>query len=143
MTREFSSFSQNDTFDIAFHLADDAQPGLILAMDGDLGAGKTVFAKGYALGLGIEEPITSPTFTLIHEYTTGRLPFYHFDVYRLSGPEEMYTLGWEEYFFGGGVCLIEWARRIEELIPEDAIWIDILSDIKKGPDYRKIIIIEN
>ena len=100
--------------------------------------GKTVFTKGFAEGLGIEEPITSPTFTLIQEYMEGRLPFYHFDVYRIGDVEEMYDIGIDEYLFGDGVCLIEWPSRIEEILPDtcENIWIE--KDLEKGFDYRRI-----
>lgn len=104
-------------------LAEKARPGQVIALIGDLGAGKTTLAKYIAEGLGVEERITSPTFTLIHEYQSGRLPFYHFDVYRLEDPEEMYELGYEEYFYGDGLCVVEWADKVEEMIPEDALWL--------------------
>ena len=103
-------------------------------------AGKTVFAKGFAAGLGITEPVTSPTFTIIKEYDDGRIPLYHFDVYRIGDPTEMDALGYEEYFFGDGVCLVEWSRLIEELIPETAVHIVIERDLTKGADYRTISI---
>jgi tRNA threonylcarbamoyladenosine biosynthesis protein TsaE len=101
--------------------------------------GKTVFTKGFALGLGIDEHITSPTFTIVNEYK-GKFPFYHFDVYRIGDPDEMYDIGYEEYFFGDGVCLVEWAELIEELIPETAIHITIEKNLEKGIDYRKITV---
>lgn len=140
MIKELYTHSAKETMDLAKDLAHDAKPGTIIALDGDLGAGKTVFAKGYALGLGILEMVVSPTFTLMHEYKKGRLPFFHFDAYRLSEPEEMFTLGFEEYFFDGGVSLIEWAGKIRELIPPDALWIQILKDVSVNPDLRKILI---
>ena len=107
---------------------------------GDLGVGKTVFTQGVASGLGITEPVSSPTFTIIQEYEEGRLPFYHFDVYRIGCIEEMDEIGYEDYFYGKGICLIEWANLIEEIIPEDAISITIEKDLEKGFDYRRIII---
>ncbi|MDO4960379.1 MAG: tRNA (adenosine(37)-N6)-threonylcarbamoyltransferase complex ATPase subunit type 1 TsaE [Eubacteriales bacterium] len=138
---KLESYSENDTFELGRSLAGAAMPGSIYCLDGDLGAGKTIFAKGFAEGLCIEDPITSPTFTIIREYEGGRLPLYHFDVYRISDPDEMYALGYEEYFFGGGVCLIEWSELIEELIPEEAVRITIKRDPAKGADFREIEII--
>ena len=102
-----------------------AHPGQVIALTGDLGAGKTTLTKAIARGLGISETVTSPTFTIVKEYRSGRLPLFHFDVYRIGDVEEMYELGYEEYFFGDGVCVIEWADLIEELIPEDALRISI------------------
>ena len=118
-------------------MAQTANAGDIFCLCGDLGVGKTVFTKGFAKGLGIDEHITSPTFTIVNEYV-GRLPFYHFDVYRIADPDEMYDIGFDEYIFGEGVCLIEWANIIEELITENAKWINISKDLEKGLDYRKI-----
>ncbi len=100
-------------------------PGTIIALTGDLGAGKTTLTKAIAKGLGITETITSPTFTIVKEYQSGRLPLFHFDVYRIGDIDEMYELGYEEYFFGNGVCVVEWADLIEDLIPEEAMWISI------------------
>lgn len=130
-------FSERETYDFAYDLAQTANAGDIFCLCGDLGVGKTVFTKGFAKGLGIDEHITSPTFTIVNEYM-GRLPFYHFDVYRIADPDEMYDIGFDEYIFGEGVCLIEWANIIEELIPENAKWINISKDLEKGLDYRKI-----
>ena len=106
-------------------LGREARPGQVIALTGDLGAGKTTLTKAIARGLGISETVTSPTFTIVKEYRSGRLPLFHFDVYRIGDVEEMYELGYEEYFFGDGVCVIEWADLIEELIPEDALKISI------------------
>lgn len=136
MIRE--SFSENDTYNIGFHLGAESKPGDIYCLDGDLGAGKTVFAKGFAAGLGIDEPVTSPTFTIVKEYRCGRIPLYHFDVYRIADPDEMYALGYEDYFFGDGVCLIEWSELIEELIPASAMHIRITRELSQGVDYRQI-----
>ncbi len=102
--------------------------------------GKTVFTKGFAKGLGIKEPVTSPTFTIVQVYEEGAVPLYHFDVYRIGDVEEMYEIGYEDYFFGEGICLIEWAELIEEIIPETAIHIRIEKDLEKGLDYRRIIL---
>ena len=132
------SFSPEDTFRVGEQLAKDARPGDIYTLDGDLGVGKTIFTKGMAKGLGIEEPVTSPTFTILQEYESGRLPLYHFDVYRIGDPEEMDEIGYEDYFYGQGICLIEWAGLIEELIPIEAVGICIEMDLEKGLDYRRI-----
>ncbi|MCD8036536.1 MAG: tRNA (adenosine(37)-N6)-threonylcarbamoyltransferase complex ATPase subunit type 1 TsaE [Clostridiales bacterium] len=133
------SYSQNETEQIGFELGLKAKSGEIYCLSGDLGVGKTVLTKGFARGLGIDEHITSPTFTIINEYS-GRLPLYHFDVYRIADPEEMDYIGCDEYFFGEGVCLIEWAELISDIIPDNAQWIKIEKDIERGLDYRKITI---
>ena len=114
--------------------------GQIYTLNGDLGVGKTVFTQGVAKGLGINEPVNSPTFTIIQEYEGGRLPFYHFDVYRIGDIEEMEEIGYDDYFFGKGICLIEWAELIEEILPSDVISITIEKALDKGFDYRKITI---
>lgn len=136
----WESASWRDTFSIGVELGKTVKPGDIFCLEGELGAGKTVFAKGLAEGLGITEPVLSPTFTIIREYDGGRIPLYHFDAYRIADPEEMYELGYEGYFFGDGVCLIEWASRIRELLPADCRTIVIEKDLDKGFDYRKISI---
>ncbi len=132
------SYSENETYEQGRAAAQLSRPGDIYCLDGDLGVGKTVFAKGFAAGLGISEPVTSPTFTIVKEYTDGRLPLYHFDVYRISDPDEMLAIGYEDYFYGDGVCLIEWSELIEELLPKEARHIVISRELDKGPDYRKI-----
>ena len=114
----------------------------IYTLTGDLGVGKTVFTQGVAAGLGITEPVNSPTFTIIQEYEDGRLPFYHFDVYRIGDLEEMEEIGYDDYFFGQGICLIEWAELIEEILPEKRIEVTIEKDLEKGFEYRKITIEE-
>ena len=114
--------------------------GSVVCLDGDLGVGKTVFAKGVAKGLGVKEPVSSPTFTIVQEYREGGIPLFHFDVYRIEDPEEMYEIGYEEYFYGDGVCLIEWADQIRELIPETATHVLIEKDLEKGLGYRRITI---
>ncbi|MEI3245417.1 MAG: tRNA (adenosine(37)-N6)-threonylcarbamoyltransferase complex ATPase subunit type 1 TsaE [Lachnospiraceae bacterium] len=134
----FESFTPEDTFTIGKKLAETVRPGEIYTLNGDLGVGKTVFTKGLAAGLGIKEPVTSPTFTILQEYESGRLPLYHFDVYRIGDPEEMDEIGYEDYFYGRGICLIEWAELIEELIPEEAFAVYIEKDLDKGLDYRRI-----
>ena len=136
---EIISNSEKDTFELGFSLAQKAVPGDIFCLEGDLGAGKTVFAKGFGKGLGISEPISSPTFTILHEYNDGRLPLYHFDAYRIDDPAELYEIGYDEYFFGNGVCLIEWPSKIAELIPKNAAVISILRNPRKGNEYRDII----
>lgn len=138
----YESLSEKDTFDLGKKLGADAKPGQIVCIDGDLGVGKTVFTKGFAEGLGVGDDVVSPTFTIIQEYTDGRLPMYHFDVYRIGHPDEMYDIGYEEYFYGDGVCLVEWSSRIEELLPEESIHINIEKDLEKGFDYRKITVEE-
>ncbi len=134
------TYNMEETMDFANKLAGNASPGSLYCLVGDLGCGKTVFAKGFAEGLGVSECVNSPTFTIMQTYSGMIMPFYHFDVYRISDVSEMYELGYEEYFFGDGVCLVEWADLIEELIPSDAIHIHIEKDIDKGFDYRKITV---
>lgn len=129
-----------ETFALGKKIGRAAGPGQIYTLTGDLGVGKTVFTQGVAAGLDIEEPISSPTFTIIQVYEEGRLPFYHFDVYRIGDVEEMYELGYEEYFFGEGVCLIEWASRIQEILPDHCRQITIEKNMEQGFDYRKIVI---
>lgn len=136
----YESFSAEDTKKIGNELGSTAKKGQIYCLIGDLGVGKTVFTKGFAEGLNIDEHITSPTFTIVNEYYCGRLPFNHFDVYRIEDPDEMYEIGYEEYFYDEGVCLVEWANLIEELLPDNAIWIKIEKDLEKGLDYRKITV---
>lgn len=138
----YESFSEEMTFEIGKKLGEKADKGEIICLEGDLGVGKTVFTKGFAEGLNIEENIDSPTFTIVQEYTEGRLPLYHFDVYRIGDISEMDEIGYEDYFFGEGVCLIEWASRIEELIPESAIRIIIEKDLSKGFEYRRVVVEE-
>lgn len=140
MVEVVESFREQDTFALGERLASTCRAGDIVLLNGDLGAGKTVFTKGFGKGLGIREPISSPTFTIMQIYEEGRLPLYHFDVYRIAAPEEMEEIGYEEYFFGRGVCLIEWASLIEELIPERVTEVLIEKDFEKGANYRKIII---
>jgi len=139
VTIEIESMGADDTFAYGKKLGEEASSGDIFLLIGDLGVGKTVFTQGFACGLQIEEPISSPTFTIVQQYDDGRMPFYHFDVYRIGDIEEMEEISYEDYFYGDGVCLIEWANRIEELIPEYAQKIEIVKDLNKGYDYRKII----
>ena len=130
--------SEQETWEVGKKLAAQAKPGQIFALIGDLGVGKTIFTKGMAAGLGISEPVNSPTFTIVQQYEEGRLPLYHFDVYRIGEPEEMEEIGYDDYFFGEGVCLIEWAELIRELLPERVISVSIEKDLEKGFDYRLI-----
>ena len=132
--------SAQETFALGQRIGLEALPGQVYTLIGDLGVGKTVFTQGFAKGLGIEETVNSPTFTIIQVYDEGRIPLYHFDVYRIGDPEEMYEIGYEDYFFGEGVCLIEWSKLIEELIPSDAATVLIEKDLEKGLDYRKVTV---
>ncbi len=134
------TYSAAETFELGKKIGEQAQPGQIYTLIGDLGVGKTVFTQGVAAGLEITEPISSPTFTIIQVYEEGRMPFYHFDVYRIGDVEEMEEIGYDDYFFGEGVCLIEWANLIEEILPEHIIAVTIEKDLDKGFDYRKITI---
>ena len=131
-----------ETFALGQEIGRNAKPGQVYTLTGDLGVGKTVFTQGVAAGLGITEPVNSPTFTIVQVYEEGRLPFYHFDVYRISDPEEMYEIGFEEYIEGEGVCFIEWANLIEEILPEHYRQVTIEKDLEKGFDYRRITIEE-
>lgn len=129
-----------ETFELGRKIGEMAVPGQVFTLTGDLGVGKTVFTQGVAAGLGIDEAISSPTFTIIQVYESGRLPFYHFDVYRIGDIEEMEEIGYDDYFFGEGICLIEWANLIEEILPEKLIAITIEKDLEQGFDYRRITI---
>lgn len=136
------SYSPEETFAIGKEIGEQLKPGDVYCLIGDLGVGKTVFTRGLAKGLGIEEPINSPTFTIIQEYHEGRIPLYHFDVYRIGDVSEMDELGYEEYFYGDGACLIEWGNLIEEILPKETVTITIEKDLEKGFDYRKITVTE-
>lgn len=140
MIRE--TYSSDETYELGKTLARETEPGSVYTLTGDLGVGKTVFTQGFADGLGITEPVNSPTFTILQVYEDGRLPFYHFDVYRIGDIEEMDEIGYEDCFYGDGVCMIEWAELIEELIPENAHRITIEKNLNKGLDYRLIRIDE-
>ena len=131
-----------ETFRAGMECGKRACPGQVFTLKGDLGVGKTVFTQGLAKGLGIEEPVNSPTFTIVQVYEGGRLPFYHFDVYRIGDPEEMDEVGFDDYVMGEGVSLIEWADLIEEILPAERTEIRIEKDLEKGFDYRKITISE-
>lgn len=136
----YETFSPDETFALSEKIGRNANPGQVYTLTGDLGVGKTVFTQGFASGLEIDEPVDSPTFTIIKVYDEGRSPFYHFDVYRIGDVSEMDEIGYEDYFFGDGVAMVEWANLIEEIIPEDAINVTIEKDLSKGVDYRKITI---
>lgn len=136
------TYSAQETYDLGKKIGEQLSPGSVLTLVGDLGVGKTVFSQGLAEGLGITEPVNSPTFTIIQIYDGGRLPFYHFDVYRIGDVSEMDEIGYEDYFWGDGVCLIEWANLIEEILPEYYTEITIEKNPEKGFDYRKITICE-
>lgn len=129
---------EQETFDAGYFIGKEAKPGTVYALLGDLGVGKTVFTKGVAAGLSVKEQVNSPTFTIVQVYESGRLPFYHFDVYRIGDLEEMDEIGYEDYFYGEGVCLVEWAGLIKELMPAETVWVTIEKDLEKGFDYRRI-----
>ena len=134
----YESNTPQETFELGKRLAEAAKPGQVYCLDGDLGVGKTVFTQGFARGLGITGPVNSPTFTIVQQYEEGRLPLYHFDVYRIGDISEMDEIGYEECFYGSGVSLIEWSELIEELLPERAVHVTIEKDLERGFDYRRI-----
>ena len=134
------SFGPGDTYSLGQRLGREAKKGDIFCLNGDLGVGKTVFTQGFAAGLGITEPVNSPTFTILQQYDEGRLPLYHFDVYRIGDVSEMDEVGYEDCFYGDGVTLIEWPERIRELLPEHVVTVTIEKNLEKGFDYRKITV---
>ena len=136
------SFSPQDPYELGKRIGETAEAGSVITLIGDLGVGKTVFTQGLAAGLGITEPVNSPTFTIVQIYEGGRLPFYHFDVYRIGDVSEMDEIGYEDCFYGEGVCLIEWADLISEILPEKYTRVTISKDLEKGFDYRKILLEE-
>ena len=136
------SFCPEETYALGKSLGEAAKPGDVICLNGDLGVGKTVFTQGFADGLAITEPVNSPTFTIVQEYHDGRLPLYHFDVYRIGDISEMDEVGYEDYFFGEGVCLIEWSNLIEEILPDHMTSVTIEKDLQKGFDYRKLTVEE-
>ena len=138
--RVIETFSAEETLKLGEQMGREAKPGTVCTLVGDLGVGKTVFTQGIARGLDIEESICSPTFTIVQVYEEGRMPFYHFDVYRIGDIEEMDEIGYEDYFYGEGLTMIEWANLIEEILPKNRIDITIEKDLEKGFDYRKITI---
>lgn len=136
----FETNSPKETYELGKRIAEKIKPGEVISLVGDLGVGKTVFTQGFAVGLGIDDIVNSPTFTILQVYEEGRMPFYHFDVYRIGDVSEMDELGYEEYFYGDGVCLVEWANLIEEIMPSDYSRVVIEKDLEKGFDYRKVTI---
>lgn len=136
------SLCPEDTWALGKSLGEKASPGDVVCLNGDLGVGKTVFTQGFAAGLGIQEPVNSPTFTIVQQYDDGRLPLYHFDVYRIGDISEMDEVGYEDCFYGDGVTLIEWPSRIGEILPDHVISVTIEKDLEKGFDYRKITVEE-
>ena len=140
MIQVFETNSPEETDALGRRLSESAAPGQVFTLIGDLGVGKTVFTQGFAAGLQIDEAICSPTFTIVQVYDTGRLPFYHFDVYRIGDISEMDEIGYEDYFYGDGICIIEWANLIEELLPEHYTEIVIEKNLEKGFDYRTITV---
>ena len=137
-TEVIESFSAEETYALGEKIGQEAKPGQVYTLIGDLGVGKTVFTQGVAAGLGITEPVSSPTFTIVQIYEEGRMPFYHFDVYRIGDPEEMEEVGFEDCIYGEGLCLIEWANLIEEILPPAYTQVRIEKDLSRGFDYRKI-----
>lgn len=133
---------EKETLELGCRLGQSASEGQVFTLVGDLGTGKTVFTKGFAQGLGITEPVSSPTFTIVQIYDQGRLPLYHFDVYRIGDAAEMEEIGYEDYVYGQGVSLIEWADLIEDILPEHYTEIRIEKDLERGFDYRRISICE-
>ena len=130
--------SAQETYELGLKIGKEAKKGQVYTLVGDLGVGKTVFTQGMAHGLGIKEPISSPTFTIVQVYDDGRMPFYHFDVYRIGDITEMDEIGYEDYFFGDGVCLIEWAELIRDILPEQCVEVTITKELDKGFDFRRI-----
>lgn len=134
------SWKPEDTFELGKKLGEEAVPSSVYCLNGELGVGKTVFTQGFASGLGIKEAVNSPTFTIVQQYDDGRLPFYHFDVYRIGDVSEMDEIGYEDCFYGDGVSLIEWSELIREILPDRVISVTIEKDLEKGFDYRKITV---
>ena len=138
----FETWKPEETYELGKKMGEEAVPGQVICLNGDLGVGKTVFTQGFAAGLGIEGPVTSPTFTIVQQYGEGRLPLYHFDVYRIGDISEMDEIGYEDCFFGDGVCLIEWSGLIEEILPEHVTKVAIEKNLEHGFDYRRISVEE-
>ncbi len=139
----YETWKPEDTYEMGRKMGQEAVPGQIVCLNGDLGVGKTVFTQGFAQGLGIDEPVNSPTFTIVQQYDEGRLPLYHFDVYRIGDISEMDEIGYEDCFFGEGVCLIEWSGLIRDILPDHVTQVTIEKDLEKGFDYRRILVEEN
>ena len=139
----YETWKPEDTYELGRKMGQEAVPGQIVCLNGDLGVGKTVFTQGFAQGLGIDEPVNSPTFTIVQQYDEGRLPLYHFDVYRIGDISEMDEIGYEDCFFGEGVCLIQWSGLIRDILPDHVTQVTIEKDLEKGFDYRRILVEEN
>ena len=139
----YETWKPEDTYEMGRKMGQEAVPGQIVCLNGDLGVGKTVFTQGFAQGLGIDEPVNSPTFTIVQQYDEGRLPLYHFDVYRIGDISEMDEIGYEDCYFGEGVCLIEWSGLIRDILPDHVTQVTIEKDLEKGFDYRRILVEEN
>ena len=139
----YETWKPEDTYELGRKMGQEAVPGQIVCLNGDLGVGKTLFTQGFAQGLGIDEPVNSPTFTIVQQYDEGRLPLYHFDVYRIGDISEMDEIGYEDCFFGEGVCLIEWSGLIRDILPDHVTQVTIEKDLEKGFDYRRILVEEN
>ena len=139
----YETWKPEDTYELGRKMGQEAVPGQIVCLNGDLGVGKTVFTQGFAQGLGIDEPVNSPTFTIVQQYDEGRLPLYHFDVYRIGDISEMDEIGYEDCFFGEGVCLIEWSGLIRDILHDHVTQVTIEKDLEKGFDYRRILVEEN
>ena len=138
----FETWKPEETYELGKKMGEEAVPGQVICLNGDLGVGKTVFTQGFAAGLGIEGPVNSPTFTIVQQYGEGRLPLYHFDVYRIGDISEMDEIGYEDCFFGDGVCLIEWSGLIEEILPDHVTKVAIEKNLEHGFDYRRISVEE-
>lgn len=138
----YETMGPQDTFRLGEKLGLEAKPGEVYCLEGELGAGKTVLAQGFARGLGIDGPVSSPTFTIVQQYEKGRMPLYHFDVYRIGDVEEMEEIGYEDCFYGEGVCLVEWPSRMKELLPRKVVWVAMEKNLERGFDYRKITVEE-
>ena len=132
------TFDPKETYDLGVKMGEQARAGQVICLNGDLGVGKTVFTQGFAAGLGIAGPVNSPTFTIVQQYEDGRLPLYHFDVYRIGDISEMDEIGYEDCFYGQGVTLIESSELIREILPEHVTEVTIEKDMEKGFDYRRI-----
>ena len=137
----YKSYSPEETEQIAFEFSKTLSGGQVITLDGDLGAGKTAFVRGIAVGLGITDMVSSPTFTIVNEYRKGKIPLFHFDVYRITSEEEMYDIGWDDYISQNAVVVVEWASNIEQLFSDDGIIrIEITKDLSVSEDYRQITI---
>ena len=139
MTKEYTTAGEEQTEALGVRLGQLIQPGAVIAYTGDLGAGKTAFTRGLALGLGIPDRVTSPTFTIVNEYEGGRLPLFHFDMYRLGSSDELFDIGWEDYLARGGVCAVEWSENVADALERDTVRVDIR---RGGEESRRVISVE-